>query len=97
MQERLIGGGVATPFFLPLLFISGLPFNFLVGAMAMVAVCRDASHENLEIFSIGGILSMVAAFILAVPIDPVFYQSSTNASVTGFAVISFFDSSWGLS
>ena len=35
MQERLIGGGVAAAIFLPLLFIGGLPFQLLVGAMAM--------------------------------------------------------------
>ncbi len=38
MQERLIGGGVAAAIFLPLLFIGGLPFQLLVGAMAMIAV-----------------------------------------------------------
>ena len=32
---------------------------------------------------------MVAAFILAVPIDQYFISLPTNASVTGFAVISF--------
>ena len=38
MQERLIGGGVAAVIFLPLRFIGGLPFQLLVGALAMVAV-----------------------------------------------------------
>ena len=89
MQERLIGGGVAAAIFLPLLFIGGLPFQLLVGAMAMVAVSEMLRMKHLEIFSIEGILSMVAAFILAVPIDRYFISLPTNASVTGFAVISF--------
>ena len=89
MQERLIGGGVAAAIFLPLLFIGGLPFQLLVGAMAMVAVSEMLRMKHLEIFSIEGILSMVAAFILAVPIDQYFISLPTNASVTGFAVISF--------
>ena len=89
MQERLIGGGVAAAIFLPLLFIGGLPFQLLVGAMAMVAVSEMLRMKHLEIFSIEGILSMLAAFILAVPIDQYFISLPTNASVTGFAIISF--------
>ena len=89
MQERLIGGGVAAAIFLPLLFIGGLPFQLLVGAMAMVAVSEMLRMKHLEIFSIEGILSMLAAFILVVPIDHYFISLPTNASVTGFAIISF--------
>ena len=51
MQERLIGGGVAAAIFLPLLFIGGLPFQLLVGAMAMVAV-----SEMLRMKHFGDIL-----------------------------------------
>ena len=89
MQERLIGGGVAAAIFLPLLFIGGLPFQLLVGALAMVAVSEMLRMKHLEIFSIEGILSMLAAFILVVPIDHYFISLPTNASVTGFAIISF--------
>ena len=69
MQERLIGGGVAAAIFLPLLFIGGLPFQLLVGAMAMIAVSEMLRMKHLEIFSIEGVLSMLAAFILVVPIE----------------------------
>ena len=55
----------------------------------MVAVSEMLRMKHLEIFSIEGILSMVTAFILAVPIDQYFISLPTNASVTGFAVISF--------
>ena len=89
MQERLIGGGVAAAIFLPLLFIGGLPFQLLVGAMAMVAVSEMLRMKHLEIFSIEGVLSMLAAFILVVPIDHYFNSLPTDASVTGFAIISF--------
>ena len=51
MQERLIGGGVAAAIFLPLLFIGGLPFQLLVGAMAMVAVSEMLRMKHLEILS----------------------------------------------
>ena len=50
MQERLIGGGVAAAIFLPLLFIGGLPFQLLVGAMAMVAVSEMLRMKHLEMF-----------------------------------------------
>lgn len=89
MQERLIGGGVAAAIFLPLLFIGGLPFQLLVGAMAMVAVSEMLRMKHLEVFSIEGVLSMLAAFILVVPIDHYFNSLPTDASVTGFAIISF--------
>ena len=89
MQERLIGGGVAAAIFLPLLFIGGLPFQLLVGAMAMVAVSEMLRMKHLEMFSIEGVLSMLAAFILVVPIDHYFNSLPTDASVTGFAIISF--------
>ena len=89
MQERLIGGGVAAAIFLPLLFIGGLPFQLLVGAMAMIAVSEMLRMKHLEMFSIEGVLSMLAAFILVVPIDHYFNSLPTDASVTGFAIISF--------
>ena len=63
MQERLIGGGWQQPFSSIAFFIGGLPFQLLVGAMAMVAVSEMLRMKHLEIFSIEGILSMVAAFI----------------------------------
>ena len=89
MQERLIGGGVAAAIFLPLLFIGGLPFQLLVGALAMIAVSEMLRMKHLEMFSIEGVLSMLAAFILVVPIDHYFNSLPTDASVTGFAIISF--------
>ena len=61
MQERLIGGGVAAAIFLPLLFIGGLPFQLLVGAMAMVA---DASHEALGDFLYRGYFINGGSFYL---------------------------------
>mgnify|MGYP000323231530 CR=1 FL=1 len=90
MQERLIGGGVAAAIFLPLLFIGGLPFQLLVGAMAMIAVSEMLRMKHLEMFSIEGVLSMLAAFILVVPIDHYFNSLPTDASVTGFAIIFLF-------
>ena len=78
MQERLIGGGVAAAIFLPIALYRWSSFPTLVGAMAMVAVSEMLRMKHLEIFSIEGILSMVAAFILAVPIDQLFYQPSNK-------------------
>ncbi len=89
MQEAFNWWGCGSSHFPPIVFIGGLPFQLLVGAMAMVAVSEMLRMKHLEIFSIEGILSMVAAFILAVPIDESFISLPTNASVTVLAVISF--------
>lgn len=89
MQERIIGGGIAAAIFLPLMFIGGLPFQLLVGLMAMVAVSEMLRMKRLEVFSIEGVLSMLAAFILAVPIDHYLISLPMDASVTGFALMAF--------
>ena len=64
MQERLIGGGVAAAIFLPLLFIGGLPFQLLVGAMAMVAVSEMLRMKHLEIFLYRGYFINGGSFYL---------------------------------
>lgn len=79
MQERLIGGGVAAAISSHCSLSVILPFQLLVGAMAMVAV-SEMLHEALGDFLPieGYFISQVAAFILAVPIDQYFYQSSNK-------------------
>ncbi|MGT2907440.1 phosphatidate cytidylyltransferase [Streptococcus dentiloxodontae] len=89
MRERVIGGGIAAAIFLPLMFIGGLPFQLLVGAMAMIAVSEMLRMKGLEIFSLEGVLAMFASFILVIPVDHYIAGLPMDASVTGFALVSF--------
>ncbi|MCS5143878.1 phosphatidate cytidylyltransferase, partial [Klebsiella pneumoniae subsp. pneumoniae] len=63
---------------------------FIAGGLAVdnVAESKETFHPYaLDVSS--GVLSMLAAFILVVPIDHYFNSLPTDASVTGFAIISF--------
>ncbi len=56
--------------------MGGLPFQFLVGLLAMIGVSELLRMRRLEIFSFEGALAMIGAFVLTVPLDSYlsFYQ-----------------------
>ena len=69
MQKRVLFGGVALAIFLPFLFLGGLFFQLFVGVLAMIGVSELLKMKALEIFSFEGILAMLAAFVLTIPLE----------------------------
>lgn len=69
MQQRVIFGGLALVLFLPFVYFGGLPFQLLAGAMAAIGVAELLKMKGLEVFSLEGILAMLASFVLTLPLE----------------------------
>lgn len=89
MRQRVIFGALAAGLFLPLLILGGITFDFLVGILAMLTVGELFRMKQQEIFSFEGVLSMLAAFVLAVPMGNYFTVLPLDASITAFTVVTF--------
>lgn len=89
MKQRVIYGGIAAAIFLGFLIVGGLPFQLLVGLMAMVGVFEVFRMKGLEVFSFEGLLAMLAAFVLSVPLETYVSHFPADASFSAFTLISF--------
>ncbi|MFW7394535.1 phosphatidate cytidylyltransferase, partial [Vagococcus fluvialis] len=63
MKQRIITAVVALIFFIPLVAIGGMPLQVLAAAMAGVGVYELFNMKGLEIKSLEGILSILAAVL----------------------------------
>lgn len=89
MKERVIWGAVALVIFIPFLLLGGLPFQFFVGALAMVGVSELLKMAHLESFSFEGVFAMIGAFALTVPLDSYLSFLPVDASFSVFGIIAF--------
>lgn len=89
MQQRVIWGAIALAIFLPFLLMGGLPFQFFVGLLAMIGVAEMLRMKRLEFFSFEGILAMLAAFVLTVPLDNYLSFLPVDASLSVYSLIVF--------
>lgn len=89
MQKRVIFGGIALAIFLPFVFLGGLSFQLLVGLLAMIAVSELLKMKRLEVFSFEGLLAMLAAFVLTVPMENYLPSLPLDGSFSVFSLIVF--------
>ncbi|HGI2140740.1 TPA: phosphatidate cytidylyltransferase [Streptococcus agalactiae] len=89
MKERVIWGAVALAIFIPFLVMGGLPFQFLVGLLAMIGVSELLRMRRLEIFSFEGALAMIGAFVLTVPLDSYLSFLPVGASLSAYGIVIF--------
>ncbi|MGT2751030.1 phosphatidate cytidylyltransferase [Streptococcus orisasini] len=89
MQKRVIFGGVALAIFLPFLFLGGIFFQLFIGILAMIGVSEMLKMKGLEIFSFEGILAMLAAFVLTVPLDSYLTFLPIDGSFSAFSLVMF--------
>lgn len=69
LRIRTVSALAAIAVFLPILWMGGIPFQLLIGILAMLAVHELLTMKGLESFSIEGVLAMLAAFIYALPLE----------------------------
>lgn len=88
MKQRVVFGGIALIILLPFLLLGGLPFQLFSGLLAMIGVAEMLRMKQLEVFSVEGILTMLGAFVLTVPLHNYipFLPSDSNISVYGLIV-----------
>ena len=87
MKERIIWGAIALAIFLPFLYFGGLPFQLLIGILAMIGVSEMLKMRRLEIFSFEGVLAMLAAFVLTVPLDNYLGFLPVDASFSAYSIL----------
>ncbi|MGT2888320.1 phosphatidate cytidylyltransferase [Streptococcus didelphis] len=89
MKERVIWGTIAAAIFLPFLLLGGLSFQLFVALLAMIGVTEMMRMKKLEIFSFEGILAMLAAFVLTIPMDNYLTFLPINANFACFGILVF--------
>ncbi|MFV8214370.1 phosphatidate cytidylyltransferase, partial [Streptococcus pluranimalium] len=89
MKQRVIWGAIALAIFVPFLLIGDLPFQIFIGILAMVAVSELLRMRRLEMFSFEGVLAMLAAFSLVVPLQNYFTFLPVDGSFTVFGLMMF--------
>lgn len=87
MKQRVIYGLLAAAIFVPILALGGVAFDFLVGILAMIGVTEFFKMKGLEFFSFEGVLAMLGAFVLAVPLGNYFTSLPLDASLSAFTLI----------
>ena len=89
MQKRVIFGGIALLIFLPFLIFGGLPFHLFVGVLAMVGVSELLKMRQLEVFSLEGVLTLLATFVLSLPLGSYFSFLPLEANLIAYALFVF--------
>ena len=89
LQTRLIFAGVALAIFLPLVVLGGVAFQIVVGILAMLAVHELLRMKGLATTTLEGMLAMLAAFVLAVPIEYYFTFLPIDGNVIAYTLVVF--------
>ena len=89
LQTRLIFAGVALAIFLPLVVLGGVVFQIGVGLLAMLAVHELLRMKGLATATLEGMLAMLAAFVLTVPIEYYFTFLPIDGNVVAYTLVVF--------
>lgn len=69
LRTRTLYAGVALAIFLPILWLGGVPFQLLIGLIAMLATHELLHMKGLETFSIEGVLALFATLVYTLPLE----------------------------
>ena len=69
MKQRIITGVVAAALFIPFVIYGGAPFAVVISALAIVGFYEILKMKGISIFSVPGLLGVLALLILVVPND----------------------------
>lgn len=89
LQKRLIFGGIALAIFIPLVLTGGVIFQIFVGLLAMLAVHEFLQMKGLPTATIEGVLTMLAAFVLTLPLENYFKFLPVDGNVVAYGLVVF--------
>ena len=89
LQKRLIFGGIALAIFIPLVLTGGVIFQIFVGLLAMLAVHEFLQMKGLPTATIEGVLAMLAAFVLTLPLENYLKFLPVNGNVVAYGLVVF--------
>lgn len=89
MKERVMFGALAVALFIPFLWFGGIPLQILVGVLAMAAVAELFKLKNMDIFTVEGLLTLLATFALVLPMDQYLSFLPIDSSASVYTVFVF--------
>lgn len=89
LQKRVIFGGLALAIFIPILVMGGVVFQLFIGFLAMVATAELLKMNRLSPSSIEGVLAMLAAFVLTLPLENFLSFLPTDGNYVAYAIVVF--------
>ena len=87
LQKRVVFAGVALAIFIPLLMLGGIVFQISIGLLAMLSVHELLRMKGLETASLEGLLAMLAAFVLTIPIENYLKFLPIDGSFTAYGIV----------
>lgn len=85
MKQRIITAVIAAALFIPFVVYGNLPFTILVYAMAAVGLFEMLRMKGLSIFSIPGLLGLLALFTILMPTS----WATQVEETTGFSQLEY--------
>lgn len=89
LQKRLIFGGIALIIFIPLVIMGGVIFQIGVALLSMLAVHELLHMKGLPTTTIEGILAMLAAFVLTLPLENYLKFLPVDGNVVAYGLVVF--------
>ncbi|MBP2623666.1 phosphatidate cytidylyltransferase [Streptococcus oricebi] len=89
LQKRVIFAGLALAIFIPLLLAGGILFQIGVGLLAMLGVHELLRMKRLSSVTIEGVLAMLAAFVLTLPLENYLTFLPSNGNTVAYSLIVF--------
>ena len=89
LQKRLIFGGIALAIFIPLVLTGGVIFQIFVGLLAMLAVHEFLQMKGLPTATIEGVLAMMAAFVLTLPLENYLKFLPVDGNIVAYGLVVF--------
>ncbi|MHB9782465.1 phosphatidate cytidylyltransferase [Streptococcus sp. 10F2] len=87
LQNRILFGTVAAVILLVLLWVGGLPFQLIVGLLAMLGVYELFTMKGLAINTPEGILATLAALLLTLPLENYLSFLPSDSNIALFALL----------
>ena len=89
LQKRVIFGALALAVFLPLVVMGGVAYQLFIGFLAMISTAELLKMKRLSPSSIEGILAMLAALVLTLPLETYLSFLPTDGNYVAFAIVVF--------
>ena len=89
LQKWVIFGALALAVFIPLLVLGGVTFQLFIGLLAMIATAELLKMNHLSPSSIEGILTMLAALVLTLPLEAYLSFLPTDGNYVAYTIVVF--------
>lgn len=87
LQKRVAFGAIALALFVPIMWVGGVFSQLVVGLLAMLAVAELLKMRKISPSSVEGVLSMLGALVLTLPLENYIPFLPANGNYVAFCVV----------